>query len=75
MCDFLMKEMHFSQQVVMAVIGSPRPVHLRGTPRTMASALDTILEEVEAGRMSIFRRHLNVRELGLRVGVLAMHLN
>jgi hypothetical protein len=64
-----------SDRVFMRVVASPRPVYLMSTPRTMVSALDTILEELEAGLMSIFRRRLNVRELGLRVGGLAMHLN
>jgi hypothetical protein len=62
-------------RIFMGVIVSPQPVHLMSTPHAMVSALDTILEEVEAGPMSIFRRRLNVRELGVRVGVLVIHLN
>jgi hypothetical protein len=37
------------------------------TLSTMGSALDAILEEVEAGLTSIFRQRLNVRGLGLQV--------
>jgi hypothetical protein len=37
-----------SDRIFMAVIASPRPVHLMSTPRTMPSALDTIMEEVKA---------------------------
>jgi hypothetical protein len=59
----------------MGVIASARPVHLMRIPRTTVCPLDTILEEVETGLMSIFRRRLHVRELGLRVGMLAMHLD
>jgi hypothetical protein len=64
-----------SDRIFIVVIASPRFVYLMSTPRTLASVLDIILKEVETGLMSIFRRWLNARELDLRVGVLAMHLN
>jgi hypothetical protein len=45
-----------SDRIFMAVIVSPRPVHLMSTPCTMANSHDTVLEKVDAGLMPIFRR-------------------